>query len=213
MLFDQEVANIFTSQLLRIQAIKLNYKQPFTWASGWKSPIYCDNRLTLSYPEIRTFIKEKLVQFIPEYFEEADAIAGVATAGIPHGVLVADALQKPFVYVRNEAKKHGLTNQIEGTFQNKAKIVVIEDLISTGMSSLQAVQTLRNAGAEIIGLAALFTYHFDVAIKAFQAADCKYYTLTDYPNLIQYALQNSLIEKEHEELLLSWRKNPEIWGI
>ncbi|MBC8046552.1 MAG: orotate phosphoribosyltransferase, partial [Fimbriimonadaceae bacterium] len=184
MLFNESVAKLFTAYLLDINAIKLNPQQPFTWASGWKSPIYCDNRLTLSFPDVRTFIKNNLALCIQQHYGNVDSIAGVATAGIPHGVLVAEALNKPFIYVRNEAKKHGLTNQIEGKLNTGDTIVVVEDLISTGMSSLQAVDALRNAGANVLGLTALFTYGFDIAQEAFEKTSCSYYTLTDYPTLI-----------------------------
>ncbi len=185
--------------------------EPFTWASGWKSPIYCDNRLTLSYPEIRSWLKNTLANGIRQKFSDADVIAGVATAGIPHGALVADALGLPFIYVRNEAKKHGLTNQIEGKLEAGNKVVVIEDLVSTGGSSLSAVNTLRSAGAEIVGMAALFTYAFDVADQAFEEANCPLFTIGDYPALIQFALKQDIITAETETLLNAWRQNPSAW--
>ncbi|MBK9506942.1 MAG: orotate phosphoribosyltransferase [Chitinophagales bacterium] len=211
MLFNSSDATLFAEKLLTIGAIKLRPNEPFTWASGWRSPIYCDNRLTLSYPEIRTWLKNTLAAGISQTFPNVEIIAGVATAGIPHGALVAEALNLPFIYVRSEAKKHGLSNQIEGKLPEGAKVMVIEDLVSTGGSSLTAVNALRNAGAQVEGMAALFTYAFDAADDAFKNADCKLYTLSDYPSLIQYALANNIIPKETESLLGEWRKNPGAW--
>ncbi len=211
MLFNDSYAIEFAGKLLNIGSIKLRPENPFTWASGWRSPIYCDNRLTLSYPEIRNWIKEKLAAGISEQFAGAEIIAGVATAGIPHGALVADALNLPFIYVRSEAKKHGLSNQIEGKLEAGKKVVVIEDLLSTGGSSLTAVHALRNAGAEVSGLVALFTYAFDIAQNAFDEAACKFFTISDYPSLITYAIQNNLIDNQTKLLLEEWRKNPAVW--
>lgn len=211
MLFNDSYAIEFAGKLLNIGSIKLRPENPFTWASGWRSPIYCDNRLTLSYPEIRKWIKEKLAVGISEQFAGAEIIAGVATAGIPHGALVADALNLPFIYVRSEAKKHGLSNQIEGKLEAGKKVVVIEDLLSTGGSSLTAVHALRNAGAEVSGLVALFTYAFDIAQNAFDEAACKFFTISDYPSLITYAIQNNLIDNQTKLLLEEWRKNPAVW--
>ncbi len=184
---------------------------PFTWASGWRSPIYCDNRLTLSYPEIRTWLKNTLAAGISQKFPDVEIIAGVATAGIPHGALVAEALNLPFIYVRSEAKKHGLSNQIEGKLPQDAKVVVVEDLVSTGGSSLTAVNALRTAGANVLGMTALFTYAFDAADTAFTEANCKLFTLSDYPSLIKYALDNGIIARETEALLGEWRTNPSTW--
>lgn len=184
---------------------------PFTWASGWRSPIYCDNRLTLSYPEIRTWLKNTLAAGIRQAFPNVEIIAGVATAGIPHGALVAEALNLPFIYVRSEAKKHGLSNQIEGILPANGKVVVIEDLVSTGGSSLTAVDALRNAGAHVLGMAALFTYAFDKADQAFESANCTLYTLSDYPSLIAHALSQHLIDQSTANLLGEWRKNPSEW--
>ena len=211
MLFNESNAIEFAGKLLNIGSIKLRPDDPFTWASGWRSPIYCDNRLTLSYPDVRSWIKQKLADGIKEQFSDADIIAGVATAGIPHGALVADALNKPFIYVRSEAKKHGLSNQIEGKLEAGKKVVVIEDLLSTGGSSLTAVHALRNAGADVKGLVALFTYAFDIAQNAFDDAGCTFYTISDYPSLINYALQNNLIDSKTKLLLEEWRKNPDVW--
>lgn len=211
MLFDTQIARQFTQKLLEIQAVKLNPDKPYTWASGWRSPIYCDNRLTLSYPAIRKFIKNNLAEIVRIKFPQTEIVAGVATAGIPHGLLVAEHLGLPFIYIRSEAKKHGLTNLIEGKLEQGNKVVVIEDLISTGGSSLKAVEAVRNAGAYVIGLAALFTYAFESAEEAFASADCPFYTLTDYPNTIQYALEHGIISGNNQTLLESWQKNPEVW--
>ncbi len=211
MLFDKNIAFEFAEKLLNIEAIKLSPRLPFTWASGWKSPIYCDNRLTLSYPDVRSFIKNNLTLLIQQTFPDVQSIAGVATAGIPHGAILADSLNLPFLYVRSEAKKHGLTNQIEGKLKEGDKIVVIEDLISTGGSSLHALQALRNAGGNVLALAALFTYAFDVADHAFNQVKCNYITLTDYPTLISYAASHKLIDADTERTLNTWRKNPAEW--
>ncbi len=211
MLFNDRTAIDFAGKLLKIGSIKLSPDQPFTWASGWRSPIYCDNRLTLSFPDVRNWIKNTLANEISANLSDADIIAGVATAGIPHGVLIADVLNKPFIYVRSEAKKHGLSNQIEGKLEAGKKVVVIEDLLSTGGSSLNAVHAIREAGGVVTGLAALFTYGFDVAQQAFDEAKCKFYTISDYPSLIQYATENNLIDLSTKALLEDWRKNPAEW--
>jgi orotate phosphoribosyltransferase len=211
MLFNSSDAILFGEKLLSIGAIKLRPNDPFTWASGWRSPIYCDNRLTLSYPEIRTWLKNTLAAGIRQNFPDVEIIAGVATAGIPHGALVAEALGLPFIYVRSEAKKHGLSNQIEGKLPQNGKVVVVEDLVSTGGSSLTAVNALRSAGANVLGMTALFTYAFDAADKAFKEADCSLFTLSDYPSLIQYALDNAIIARDAETILGEWRKNPATW--
>ncbi|HMX05278.1 MAG TPA: orotate phosphoribosyltransferase, partial [Chitinophagales bacterium] len=176
MLFQSDDAIVFAEKLLAIEAIKLRPNEPFTWASGWRSPIYCDNRLTLSYPEVRTWIKNTLAKGIRQQFPNVEVIAGVATAGIPHAALVADAMGLPMIYVRSEAKKHGLSNQIEGRCAPGSRVVVIEDLVSTGGSSLTAVAALRNVEAQVLGMAALFTYAFPVADEAFNAASCKLFT-------------------------------------
>lgn len=198
--------------LLQIKAIKLQPANPFTWASGWKSPIYCDNRKTLSYPTIRTFIRQAYSEVILEKYGKPDLIAGVATGGIAQGALVAQELGIPFVYVRSSAKGHGLGNQIEGDFEAGQKVVVIEDLISTGGSSLQAVEALRAAGCEVKGLVAIFTYGFDVAIENFKNANCNFETLTNYDFLMEQALKLDYIKESEIESLKEWRTNPAIWN-
>ena len=198
--------------LLQIKAIKLQPATPFTWASGWKSPIYCDNRKTLSYPTIRTFIRQAYSEVILEKYGKPDLIAGVATGGIAQGALVAQELGIPFVYVRSSAKGHGLGNQIEGDFEAGQKVVVIEDLISTGLSSLNAVQALRDSKAKVTGLVAIFTYGFEKARLNFEQAKCNYTTLTDYDNLLRQALQLDYITPKQLETLQTWRSNPEQWS-
>lgn len=198
--------------LLQIKAVKLSPDNPFTWASGRKSPIYCDNRLTLSYPEIRTFIRQRYVDIINEQFGEVDVIAGVATGGIAQGALVAQELGKPFVYVRSEAKSHGLTNQIEGEIHEGQSVVVIEDLVSTGKSSLVAVDALRAKGCVVKGMVAIFTYMLDVADKNFRDADVQLFTLTDYNRLIEVAKEESYVSEKDMASLSEWRLNPEKWS-
>jgi orotate phosphoribosyltransferase len=202
---------IFAEKLLKIKAIKLQPDNPFTWASGWKSPFYCDNRKTLSYAELRTFVKTELSRLILENFDEVDAIAGVATGAIPQGALVADLLNKPFVYVRSKPKDHGLENLIEGELKPGMKVVVIEDLISTGGSSLKAVEAIRNNGCEVIGMVASYTYGFPVAEKAFKAAKVKLLTLTNYEAVLDVALEIGYINKEQVPMLNEWRKDPAHW--
>lgn len=197
--------------LLQIKAIKLQPENPFTWASGWKSPIYCDNRKTLSYPAIRTYIRQQFVNAINKDFAKPDVIAGVATGGIAQGALVAQEMGLPFVYVRSEAKKHGLTNMIEGDIEKGQSVVVIEDLISTGGSSLKAVEALREKGCEVKGMAAIFTYGFDVAENNFKSTDCKLTTLTNYTTLINVALDKGYISEKDVASLSEWRKNPDTW--
>ena len=198
--------------LLQIKAVKLQPNQPFTWASGWSSPIYCDNRKTLSYPAIRTHIRQGYAEAILEQFGKPDAIAGVATGGIAQGALVAQELGIPFIYVRSSAKGHGLGNQIEGHFEKGQKIIVIEDLISTGGSSLTAVKALRDAGCDVRGLIAIFTYGFEVAAQNFQAADCPFVTLTDYDHLIDQALKLEYINDSDVQSLKEWKTAPESWS-
>jgi orotate phosphoribosyltransferase len=198
--------------LLQIKAIKLQPANPFTWASGWKSPIYCDNRITLSHPSVRTYIRQKLAQLIQEEYGAVDVIAGVATAGIPQGVLVAQELGLPFIYVRAKAKEHGTGSLIEGEIVEGQRVAVIEDLISTGKSSLQAVEALRNAGLSVAGLAAIFTYGFQQADDNFAAAKCRFSTLSNYKALIDYAAEHSFIAKTDIEFLNKWRENPSEWG-
>jgi orotate phosphoribosyltransferase len=198
--------------LLQIKAIKLQPTNPFTWASGWKSPIYCDNRKTLSYPTIRTFIRQAYSEVILEKYGKPDFIAGVATGGIAQGALVAQELGIPFVYVRSTPKGHGLGNQIEGDFEKGQKVVVIEDLISTGGSSLQAVDALRDAGCEVKGLVAIFTYDFDIAKENFTKANCPFETLTNYDFLIEEAIRKDYINESDMDSLQSWRANPSTWN-
>ena len=202
----------FASRLLKVKAIKLQPNDPFTWASGWKSPFYCDNRKTLAYPELRTFVKLELVHAVLENFSEAEAVAGVATGAIAQGALVADALGLPFAYVRSKPKDHGMTNLIEGDLQKGMKVVVIEDLISTGGSSLKAVEALRQHGCEVIGMVASYTYGFPVAEEAFKAANVELTTLTNYEAVVEVALQTGYIKQEHVDLLHQWRANPSEWG-
>lgn len=198
--------------LLQLKAIKLNNDNPFTWASGRKSPIYCDNRITLSYPEIRTYIRQRFVDLINEQFGDIDVIAGVATGGIAQGALVAQELGKPFVYVRSEEKKHGLTNQIEGEIHSGQTVVVIEDLVSTGKSSLIAVHALRDKGCIVKGMAAIFTYGLDVAHQNFVDANVELHTLTNYDTLVQVAHEEDYIHESQMQSLAEWRENPEKWS-
>ena len=197
--------------LLQIKAVKLQPNNPFTWASGWLSPIYCDNRKTLSFPAIRTHIRQAYAAAILDHFGKPDAIAGVATGGIAQGALVAQELGIPFIYVRSSAKGHGLGNQIEGHFEPGQKIVVLEDLISTGGSSLTAVEALREAGCDVRGLVAIFTYEFDIALKNFDNADCAFVTLTDYEHLIEQAVKLDYINQGDVASLKEWRKSPDTW--
>lgn len=197
--------------LLQIKAIKLNVNSPFKWASGWNSPIYCDNRLTLSYPKIRTFIRQSYANAITEQFGRPDVIAGVATGGIAQGALVAQELDLPFAYVRTEPKGHGLTNQIEGFIEAGQNVVVIEDLISTGGSSLKAVKALKEAGCNVKGLVAIFSYQFETATQAFTDANCAFTTLTNYETLLQKALETGYIKESDLNELRSWRENPALW--
>ncbi|MCA1751884.1 MAG: orotate phosphoribosyltransferase [Cryomorphaceae bacterium] len=198
--------------LLQIKAVKLNPLKPFTWASGWKSPIYCDNRVTLSYPPVRTFIRQEFVREITALYGKPDAIAGVATGGIAQGALVAQEMGLPFIYVRSDSKGHGMQNRVEGFIEAGKSVVVVEDLISTGGSSLSAVNALREAGCEIKGMAAIFTYGFDVALENFKKANCKLVTLSDYDHLIAQALKSEYIDESVMNSLKKWRKSPETWN-
>lgn len=198
--------------LLQIKAIKLQPANPFTWASGWKSPIYCDNRKTLSYPEVRSFIRDGFANLIRKTYPEAELLAGVATGAIAHGALAADRMNLPFVYIRSEAKKHGLENLVEGEVKPGQKAVIVEDLISTGGSSLKAYQALKEAGADVLGMVAIFTYQFPVAQKNFEEAGCKLETLSNYTVMTSVALETGYIDASHVEALAAWRKAPEVWG-
>lgn len=202
---------IFADKLLKVKAIKLQPTNPFTWASGWKSPFYCDNRKTLSYPDLRSFVKIQTSRLILERFPEAEAVAGVATGAIPQGAMVADTLNMPFVYVRSKPKDHGLENLIEGELKPGTKVVVVEDLISTGGSSLKAVEAIRNYGCEVVGMVASYTYGFDVAEKAFKEANVELVTLTNYEAVVAQALATGYIKEEDVELLNQWRKTPSEW--
>ena len=205
------VERLLAEKLLKISAIKLQPENPFVWASGWNSPIYTDNRRTLSYPEVRTFIKVELCRVIMENFGEVDAIAGVATGAIAQGALVAETLGLPYVYVRSAPKDHGLENLIEGNLKPGQKVVVIEDLISTGGSSLKAVEAIRNAGCEVIGMAAIFTYGFPVAARKFKSAQVELITLSNYNAMLETALETNYIKPEDLETLQEWRKDPASW--
>lgn len=203
--------SIFAAKLLDVKAIKLQPNDPFTWASGWKSPFYCDNRKTLSFPELRSFVKVELTRLVMEHFAKADVVAGVATGAIAQGALVADLLGKPFIYVRSKPKDHGLENLIEGELQAGQKVVVVEDLISTGGSSLKAVEAIRRAGAEVVGMVASYTYGFPVAEKAFAEAGVRLITLTNYEAVVAQALSTGYIKEGDVELLHQWKKNPAEW--
>jgi orotate phosphoribosyltransferase len=205
-------AIVTAEKLLQAGSVKLRPSEPFTWASGWKSPIYCDNRKLLSLPFTRDFIKSELANVVFEKFADADVIAGVATAGIPWGAMVADQLKLPFIYVRPKPKEHGLGNQIEGEVQSGQKVVVVEDLISTGKSSLQVVDVLRKQGIAVAGMVSIFNYQFDLAREAFETAALPYYSLTDYPSLLQLASQKGLIQESEKEVLLKWRADPVNWS-
>lgn len=205
-------ALVTAEKLLQVEAVKLRPSEPFTWASGWKSPIYCDNRKILSFPYVRDYIKSELANLVFSEFDGADVIAGVATAGISWGALVADQLKLPFCYVRAQAKEHGLGNQVEGVIEPGQKVVVIEDLISTGISSLQVIDVLRQKGVQIEGLVSIFTYAFPQASQALSLAGVRTCSLTDYPSLIQCGMEKEIIRKEDEPILLQWRENPSQWG-
>lgn len=207
-----EIAKRTAEYLLQIKAIKLQPAKPFTWASGWRSPIYCDNRKTLSFPEVRTFIRESFAARVTELYPSAELIAGVATGAIAHGALVADKLALPFIYVRSGAKDHGLGNQIEGHYEKGQKVVVIEDLISTGGSSLGAVRALRDAGCEVLGMIAIFTYGFGKATDSFAAEGCSLDTLSNYNVLVEMAAASGYISEDDVATLKEWRTNPSEWG-
>ena len=213
MLYNKETALKVAEQLLQIKAIKLSVDKPYTWASGWKSPIYCDNRLSLSYPKVRNYIRRELASAVIDKFGEPDVIAGVATGAIAWGALVAQDLGLPFVYVRSAAKGHGLANMIEGYIESGLSVVVVEDLISTGMSSLKAVSALRDAGCKVNGMVSIFSYGFDEADKNFKNEKCKLITLSDYDSLIKQAVTSEYITEKSLKSLAAWRNNPSVWGV
>ena len=207
----EDLRKTFAGKLLGIKAIKLQPNDPFTWASGWKSPFYCDNRKTLSYHDVRSFVKLELVHAILAHFPEATAVAGVATGAIAQGALVAEVLAMPYAYVRPKPKDHGMKNQIEGQLPEGSKVVVVEDLISTGGSSLKAVAALREAGFDVVGMVASYTYGFPVAEEAFNEANVQLVTLTDYQSVVEKALETGYINKEDVPMLDEWRKDPANW--
>lgn len=206
------ISQTVVEMLFDIGAIKLNVKKPYIWSSGWLSPVYCDNRLSLSYPDTRDYIKEKLAALAREKFPDAEAIAGVATAGIPQGTLVADALHLPFIYVRSKSKGHGLGNMIEGKITKKQKVIVVEDLVSTGNSSLKAAEALKNSRFNVLGILAIFSYGFDIADYNFAAAGLPLYTLSSYADMLKVAREKGIIGEKDLVLLKSWRVDPENWG-
>lgn len=212
MIVKEETALKIAEFLLRIKAIKLNVKQPFTWASGWKSPIYCDNRITLSYPTIRNYIRQQFVEIITEEFGDIDVVAGVATGGIPHGVLVAQDLGLPFAYVRGSKKEHGLSKQIEGVIESGQSVIMIEDLISTGGSSMRAVEAVKETGASIKALLSIFTYGFKVAEDRCKKVKCNFFTLSNYNHLLAQAVHDGYIREKDLTELEKWREDPENWG-
>ena len=212
MIFDKEIARQTAEQLLQIKAIKLQPEEPFTWASGWKSPIYCDNRITLSYPPVRNFLRENLVKAINDKYGTPNVIAGVATGAIAIGVLVAQEMGLPFVYIRPEAKKHGRQNKIEGHIESGQNVVIVEDLISTGGSSLKAYEALKEANVNVLGMVALFTYGFDVSESNFKQANCDLVTLSDYGHLLEQVNSTGYIKEDTLETLKSWREDPANWN-
>jgi orotate phosphoribosyltransferase len=212
MIFNKDTAEKTAELLLQINAIKLNPRNPFTWASGWNSPIYCDNRITLSFPAVRNYIRDEFSKNIEKQFGRPDVIAGVATGAIGIGILVAESLGLPFVYVRPEPKKHGRLNQVEGYLQKGQNVIVLEDLISTGNSSLLAVEALKEAGANVKGMAAIFSYGFDIATDNFKKANVDLFTLSNYENLLPLAVAKRYITEEEEITLQEWRKSPSTWG-
>lgn len=203
----------FAEKLLQIKALQINTQTPFKWASGWNSPVYCDNRKVLSYPFVRDFVKSELANMVLEHYPDAEAIAGVATAGIAHGVLAADLMKLPFLYVRSKPKEHGMGNQIEGVLQPGAKVVVVEDLISTGKSSLEVVEVLRAHGAEVLGMVGLFTYGFPAADEAFAKAGLPLHTISNYTALMELAEELKIVSPEQREKLAEWRTSPSTWTI
>ena len=211
MIYDIDIAQQVAKSLLQINAIILQPNNPFKWAAGWNSPVYCDNRKTLSYPEIRTHIKQGLAAIIKNHYKGANVIAGVATAGIPHGALVAEELGLPFIYVRSKAKEHGKQNQIEGCFEEGQSVILVEDLISSGKSSLDSAQVLKDAGMNVKGMVSIFTYGFDAAAENFKKAECEYVSLCDYSTLLPIAKEQQYVEESDLSVLNEWRDNPAIW--
>ena len=211
MVYDIDIAKQVAKSLLQINAIILQPNNPFKWAAGWNSPIYCDNRKTLSYPEIRNYIRQGLAAIVKNHYKGANVIAGVATAGIPHGALVAEELGLPFIYVRSKAKQHGKKNQIEGHFEEGQSVVLVEDLISSGKSSLDAAATLKEAGMQVKGMVSIFTYGFDAANENFKNANCEYVPLCDYNTLLPEAIKSQYIEQADLSMLKQWRENPAMW--
>ena len=211
MIYDIDIAKQVAKSLLQINAIILQPNNPFKWAAGWNSPIYCDNRKTLSYPEIRNHIRQGLSAIVKNHYKGANVIAGVATAGIPHGALVAEELGLPFIYVRSKAKEHGKQNQIEGHYKEGQSVILVEDLISSGKSSLDAAATLKEAGMQVKGMVSIFTYGFDAATENFKNADCEYVSLCDYNTLLPQAIESQYIEESDLAILKQWRENPSIW--
>jgi len=207
----KNVESLIAEKLLQINAIKLNPANPYTWASGWKSPIYCDNRKILSFPEVRDLVRDEFVSLLKQKFGNADVIAGVATGAIAHGALVADVLKLPFIYIRSSSKSHGLENLIEGVLEPGQKVVVIEDLISTGGSSIKAVEAIREKNAEVLGMLAIFSYGFEQASKNFENAKCDLHTLTNYNSLLKIAIETNYISENQVDSLNSWRQSPEKW--
>lgn len=210
-ILDHSIAAEVADKLLEIQAIRLQPEKPFVWASGWKSPIYCDNRLSLSYPEVRNMIKDNLVNSVTHFFQNVEAIAGVATAGIPQGALIANELGLPFIYVRSKPKGHGMENMIEGKVTPGQKVVVVEDLVSTGGSSLKAAEDLKNAGFDVLGMVAIFSYGFEVAAKNFSNSGIKLVCLSHYDALLPIAVKRNYVSSEMLESLAEWRKDPGSW--
>jgi len=211
MIYDIDIAKQVAKSLLQINAIILQPNNPFKWAAGWNSPIYCDNRKTLSYPEIRTNIKQGLAAIVKNHYKGANVIAGVATAGIPHGALVAEELGLPFIYVRSKAKEHGKQNQIEGYFEEGQSVILVEDLISSGKSSLDSAEVLKDAGMNVKGMVSIFTYGFDAAAENFKKAECEYVSLCDYSTLLPIAKEQQYVEESDLTVLNKWRDNPAIW--
>ena len=213
MIYDIDIAKQVSKSLLQINAIILQPENPFKWASGWNSPIYCDNRKILSYPNIRNYIRQSLSSIVKNHFKNANIIAGVATAGIPHGVLVAEELGLPFIYVRSESKKHGRKNKIEGHIEKGQSVIVIEDLISSGKSSINAVKELKKSGLNVKGVMSIFNYNFSESEKNFKKIECDYISLCDYMSLLPEAIKSQYIKESELPLLKKWKENPSTWNL